>query len=166
MSNHHVELFQPLQAQSDPNCRRLALSGATACSTRAPRCCPTARRCCCAASEDRRGPFPLYVSRVLRTASTTGEIESQADAMPADPEHFPEEVWGIEDPRITYIAELKQYAVVYTAFSRDGPGVSLALTEDFHTFERYGVIMSPEDKDARVASPSHRRSVGLDPPCR
>ena len=28
------------------------------------------------------------------------------------------------------------------------PGVSLALTEDFHHFERYGLIMQPEDKDA------------------
>ena len=68
----------------------------------------------------------------------------------ADPENFPEELWGIEDPRITYIPELSKYAVVYTAFSRDGPGVSLALTEDFHSFERYGMIMSPEDKDAAL----------------
>ena len=60
-------------------------------------------------------------------------------------------------------AELKKYAIVYTAFSRDGPGVALALTEDFHTFERYGVIMSPEDKDAASISSSYRRAVGLDP---
>jgi predicted GH43/DUF377 family glycosyl hydrolase len=68
----------------------------------------------------------------------------------ANPENFPEEIWGIEDPRITYLSELGKYAVVYTAFSRDGPGVSLALTEDFHSFERYGVIMAPEDKDAAL----------------
>ena len=59
-------------------------------------------------------------------------------------------MWGIEDPRITYLPELSKYAVVYTAFTRDGPGVSLALTQDFHTFERYGIIMSPEDKDAAL----------------
>jgi predicted GH43/DUF377 family glycosyl hydrolase len=62
----------------------------------------------------------------------------------------PEEIWGIEDPRITYVPELKQYAVAYTSFSRGGPGVSLAMTKDFKTFERYGVIMSPEDKDAAL----------------
>jgi predicted GH43/DUF377 family glycosyl hydrolase len=28
--------------------------------------------------------------------------------------------------------------------------VALALTEDFHHFERYGMIMSPEDKDAAL----------------
>ena len=59
----------------------------------------------------------------------------------ADPEHYPDELWGIEDPRITYVAELGQYAVVYTAYASGGPGVALALTKDFRSFERYGVIM-------------------------
>ena len=68
----------------------------------------------------------------------------------ADPEHYPEELWGVEDPRITYIPELGQYAIVYTAYARGGPGVALALTKDFHSFERYGVIMQPEDKDAAL----------------
>jgi len=68
----------------------------------------------------------------------------------ADPEHFPEEKWGIEDPRITYVPELTKYAIVYTAFSGGGPGVALAFTEDFRHFERYRVIMPPEDKDAAL----------------
>ena len=63
---------------------------------------------------------------------------------------IPEEIWGIEDPRITYVPELEQYAVAYTSFARGGPGVSLALTKDFKSFERYGVIMQPEDKDAAL----------------
>jgi predicted GH43/DUF377 family glycosyl hydrolase len=98
--------------------------------------------------EDRRGHSHLTVAR-----SDNGVDNWRIEPRPtllADPEHFPEEVWGIEDPRITYLSELGKYAVVYTAFSRDGPGVSLALTDDFHTFERYGVIMSPEDKDAAL----------------
>jgi predicted GH43/DUF377 family glycosyl hydrolase len=98
--------------------------------------------------EDRRGHSHLCVAR-----SANGVDHWEIDSRPtmlADPEHFPEEIWGIEDPRITYLSELGKYAVVYTAFSRDGPGVSLALTENFHTFERYGVIMSPEDKDAAL----------------
>ncbi len=70
--------------------------------------------------------------------------------MPADPTHHPEELWGIEDPRIIWIAELDQYAVVYTAYSERGPGVSLALTKDFRTFERMGMIFPPEDKDAAL----------------
>ena len=40
--------------------------------------------------------------------------------------------------------------MVYTAYTRAGPGVALAFTEDFHSFERYGMIMPPEDKDAAL----------------
>lgn len=98
--------------------------------------------------EDRRGHSHLCAAR-----SANGVTDWQVDpqpTLPADPEHFPEELWGIEDPRLTYVPELKKYAVVYTAFSSGGPGVALALTEDFHTFERYGMIMPPEDKDAAL----------------
>ncbi len=59
-------------------------------------------------------------------------------------------MWGIEDPRITYVPELRKFAIVYTAYTRDGAGVALALTEDFNHFERYGLIMQPEDKDAAL----------------
>lgn len=98
--------------------------------------------------EDRRGHSHFTVARSDNGADSW-RIEPRPTLL-ADPEHFPEEVGGIEDPRITYLAELKKHAVVYTAFSRDGPGVALALTEDFRSFERYGVIMSPEDKDAAL----------------
>ena len=63
-------------------------------------------------------------------------IDPKPTLMP-DPK-FPEEIWGIEDPRITYVPELEQYAIAYTSFSRGGPGVSLALTRDFRSFERFG----------------------------
>jgi predicted GH43/DUF377 family glycosyl hydrolase len=98
--------------------------------------------------EDRRGHSHLCVAR-----SANGVDGWQIDPRPtllADPEHFPEEVWGIEDPRITYLPELSKYAIVYAAYSRGGPGVALALTEDFAYFERYGMIMPPEDKDAAL----------------
>jgi predicted GH43/DUF377 family glycosyl hydrolase len=68
----------------------------------------------------------------------------------ANPREYPEEIWGIEDCRITYVPELDKYAVAYTSFSRGGPGVSLAMTTDFENFERFGVIMQPEDKDAAL----------------
>jgi predicted GH43/DUF377 family glycosyl hydrolase len=74
-----------------------------------------------------------------------------------DAANHPQEVWGIEDPRVVWCDELEVYLVTYTSFSRTGPGVSMAMTEDFVKFERVGVIMPPEDKDAsmfprRVAS--------------
>jgi predicted GH43/DUF377 family glycosyl hydrolase len=98
--------------------------------------------------EDRRGLSHLCAAR-----SVNGVDDWQIDPQPTllpDPDHYPEELWGIEDPRITYVPELNKYAIVYTAFTRGGPGVALALTEDFSYFERYGMIMSPEDKDAAL----------------
>ncbi|SDE97465.1 glycosidase [Terriglobus roseus] len=98
--------------------------------------------------EDRRGLSHLCAAR-----SANGIDRWRIDrtpTMPALPKEFPEEIWGVEDPRITYVPELKQFAVAYTSFARGGPGVSLALTSDFVTFDRYGVIMPPEDKDAAL----------------
>jgi predicted GH43/DUF377 family glycosyl hydrolase len=59
-----------------------------------------------------------------------------------------EEHWGIEDPRITRVGD--EYFIVYTGFSRNGPLVCLAVTRDFVRFERRGVLLSPEDKDAAL----------------
>ena len=98
--------------------------------------------------EDRRGLSHLCAAR-SKNGVDNWQIDSEPTLMP-DPENFPEELWGIEDPRITYVPELKQYAIVYTSYSRGGPGVSLALTKDFRVFERLGVIMSPDDKDAAL----------------
>lgn len=98
--------------------------------------------------EDRRGHSHLCAAR-SRNGVDGWEIDATPTMLP-DPKNHPEELWGIEDPRITYVPELQKYAVVYTSFSSSGPGVSLALTEDFRTFERYGDIMPPEDKDAAL----------------
>jgi predicted GH43/DUF377 family glycosyl hydrolase len=98
--------------------------------------------------EDRRGLSHLTVAR-----SANGIDGWRIDAtptLPASPADHPEEIWGIEDPRITWVPELDQYAIAYTSFARGGPGVSLALTRDFRSFERFGVIMPPEDKDAAL----------------
>jgi predicted GH43/DUF377 family glycosyl hydrolase len=98
--------------------------------------------------EDRTGLSHLCAAR-----STNGIDKWRIDTQPTlmrNPREYPEEVWGIEDPRITYVPELGQYAIAYTSFARGGPGVSLALTRDFKSFERFGVIMSPEDKDAAL----------------
>jgi predicted GH43/DUF377 family glycosyl hydrolase len=147
MPNHHAELFQrcdhkpiltaadwpyPVNSVFNPGAALLP-DGTTLLLCRV---------------EDRRGHSHLCVAR-----SVNGVDNWRIDSRPtlsADPERYPEELWGIEDPRITYVPELKKYAVVYTAFTRDGPGVSLALTENFSEFERYGVIMPPEDKDAAL----------------
>nr|WP_320015524.1 hypothetical protein [uncultured Desulfobacter sp.] len=98
--------------------------------------------------EDRRGLSHLTVAR-SRDGVTDWRIDARP-TLPADPEQHPEEIWGIEDPRITRIDDLDLWAVVYTAYSRGGPLVSLAITRDFQNFERKGVVMPPEDKDAAL----------------
>jgi predicted GH43/DUF377 family glycosyl hydrolase len=98
--------------------------------------------------EDRRGHSHLCAARSVN-GYNNWQIDSEPTLSP-EPDEYPCELWGIEDPRVTYIPETKQYAVVYTAYSRGGPGVALAFTKDFVKFERLGLIMQPEDKDAAL----------------
>src|SRR5437764_1605690 len=98
--------------------------------------------------EDRRGHSHLCAAR--STNGIDGWVVDPQPTLRPDPDHFPEELWGIEDPRITFVEELGKYAVAYTAFSRSGPGVALALTKDFREFERFGLVMQPDDKDAAL----------------
>ncbi len=98
--------------------------------------------------EDRRGHSHLCAAR-----SANGIDGWRVDSEPTlepDPKKYPEELWGVEDPRITYLEELGKFAIAYTAFSKGGPCVALAMTDDFRTFERYGVVMQPDDKDAAI----------------
>jgi predicted GH43/DUF377 family glycosyl hydrolase len=98
--------------------------------------------------EDRRGHSHLTAARSAN--GVDGWVIDQEPTLRPSPETHPEELWGIEDPRITFVEELRSYAIAYTAFSRNGPAVALALTKDFRTFERRGVVMQPDDKDAAL----------------
>ena len=98
--------------------------------------------------EDRRGFSHLTAARSLN--GVDGWVVDKTPTLMPDPDNFPEELWGIEDPRITFVEELDAYAITYTAFSKSGPGVSLAVTKDFITFERHGLVMQPDDKDAAL----------------
>lgn len=97
--------------------------------------------------EDKRG-----ISHFALATSEDGISDwriSDSPVMLPDPNR-PEEEYGIEDPRITYIDELGIYAIAYTAFSRFGPLVSLAVTKDFREFRRMGPVLPPENKDAAL----------------
>jgi predicted GH43/DUF377 family glycosyl hydrolase len=99
-------------------------------------------------AEDFRGISHFTVAR-----SDDGISDWRIDREPTfapDPEHHPEEIWGIEDRRVTWLEERHQWAVCYTAYSKGGPLVSLATTEDFRTYERLGPVMPPKDKDAAL----------------
>jgi predicted GH43/DUF377 family glycosyl hydrolase len=98
--------------------------------------------------EDRRGHSHLCAARSAN--GIDGWVIDKEPTLLPDPEHHPEELWGIEDPRITFVEDLGKYAIAYTAFGKAGPGVALALTEDFRSFERCGLVMQPDDKDAAI----------------
>lgn len=97
--------------------------------------------------EDRRGQSHLCAAR-----SGDGVTGWRVDPRPTlAPEPVrPEEAWGLEDPRLTFLAELDTHAVVYTAYSAPGPGVAVALTRDFDAFERHGLVLPPDNKDAAI----------------
>jgi predicted GH43/DUF377 family glycosyl hydrolase len=98
--------------------------------------------------EDRRGLSHLTVAR-----SPDGVAGWRIDTAPTfvgNPDTHPEEIWGIEDPRLTFLEEEQRWIVAYTAYSAAGPLVSLATTENFETFQRLGAVMPPENKDAAL----------------
>lgn len=98
--------------------------------------------------EDNRG-----ISHLLAARSADGVSGWRFDAAPLlvpQPDRHPEEVWGCEDPRLTWLPERAEWAIAYTAYSRRGPLVSLAMTKDFTEVRRLGLVMPPEDKDAAL----------------
>ncbi|OJU61625.1 MAG: glycosidase [Armatimonadetes bacterium 55-13] len=98
--------------------------------------------------EDRRGISHLAAAR-SRNGVDGWEIDPEPTFKP-EPEQHPEELWGLEDPRITYLPDEKLYVIAYTAFGKSGPGVALATTKNFKSFKRLGLVMQPEDKDAAL----------------
>jgi len=98
--------------------------------------------------EDLRGISQLHVAR-----SADGVTDWRFAAQPllrSDVDRDPEETWGCEDPRLTWLPEREEWAIAYTAYSRRGPLVSLALSPDFTSVQRLGPALPPENKDAAL----------------
>jgi predicted GH43/DUF377 family glycosyl hydrolase len=98
--------------------------------------------------EDFRGISRLTVAR--SSDGVTGWRFDDTALLAPESDGRPEEVWGCEDPRLTWLPELSEWAIAYTAYSRLGPLVSLAMTADFRRVRRLGPVMPPEDKDAAL----------------
>jgi predicted GH43/DUF377 family glycosyl hydrolase len=95
--------------------------------------------------EERSGLSHLAVATSAN--GRTGWVLDRGRVMLPDSDRY-EEHWGIEDPRITRVGD--EYFIVYTGFSMSGPLVCLAVTRDFVNFDRRGVLLPPEDKDAAL----------------
>jgi beta-1,2-mannobiose phosphorylase / 1,2-beta-oligomannan phosphorylase len=59
-----------------------------------------------------------------------------------------EEEYGVEDPRITFIND--RYYINYSVVSEDSWCTALAVTDDFITYEKLGIIFHPENKDVAI----------------
>ncbi|MCA9280525.1 MAG: hypothetical protein KDA30_00630 [Phycisphaerales bacterium] len=95
--------------------------------------------------EDRAGHSHLTAAR-----SADGISTWKIDPSPTlTGDGTPEECFGIEDPRITRLDD-GRYAVCFTSYGEAGPSVSLAMTTDFATFDRLGIILPPNNKDAAL----------------
>lgn len=80
--------------------------------------------------ESRRSSLALAVS-------SDGVTIDDVRAEPAVTRDAPYEEWGVEDPRITWLADEGRYAITYTGYSPAGPRVCLITTDDLLAPERY-----------------------------
>ncbi|MFQ3548673.1 MAG: glycosidase [Armatimonadota bacterium] len=94
------------------------------------------------------GSSHLTVAR-SKNGITDWQIESKP-FMSREDEKNPHEEFGVEDPRITYLADLDKYVIAYTAYSPFGAGVGLATTSDFKSVYRLGLVLAPINKDAAL----------------
>jgi len=95
-------------------------------------------------AEDRRGISHLTVAR--STDGVSGwRVEPQPSLLPATTDR---DSWGLEDPRVTWLADEGKWIVVFTEYSDDGPRLGMALTPDFCSFDRIVPHVGPEGKDA------------------
>ncbi|MBW8003661.1 MAG: glycosidase [Planctomycetes bacterium] len=99
--------------------------------------------------------YDNYISSIGYATSRDGYNFTCYDKLVIYPD-VKEDIYGCEDPRITRLTDNGKdtYLITYTAlsspaFSENGYRVALAVTDDFKTFTKHGVIIpGHNDKDA------------------
>lgn len=86
------------------------------------------------------------ISHLRLARSQDGVTFSVADQAWLRPQP-PYETYGIEDARITYMEDEGVYYVNYSAVSPHGIATCLAVTTDFISVQRHGVIFLPSNRD-------------------
>ncbi|WP_158509013.1 glycosidase [Gemmatirosa kalamazoonensis] len=92
-------------------------------------------------------------SSLALAVSSDGETVDEILDRPVLTREMPYEQWGVEDARITFLADEGRYAITYTGYSPDGPRVCLATTDDLLAPERYvrhGPRLAGENKNCVV----------------
>lgn len=84
----------------------------------------------------------------LRVARSRDGKKFTFDPQPLVYPATPYETYGCEDVRITLLDN--RYYLTYTAVSQNGITVGLAVTDDFLSVERLGIIFQPTQKDVCI----------------
>jgi len=91
-----------------------------------------------------------YLSTIshIRLARSKDGIHFTVDGKPFIYSMNQAEKYGVEDARVTYIED--KYYINYTAVSSDSWATALAVTDDFVSVIRKGLIFYPENKDVAI----------------
>ena len=92
-------------------------------------------------------------SSLAMAISSDGEHVDEIRSAPALAPEAPYEEWGVEDARVTFLADEGRFAITYTGYSRVGPRVCLVTTEDIldpSTYRRHGPRIDADDKNCVV----------------
>jgi len=94
-----------------------------------------------------KGTYLTSISH-LRLARSKDGINFEIDNIPSIGPENEYETFGLEDPRISLIDG--RYYINYVGVGPFGVTTCLASTKDFQTFERHGIIFSPDNKDVVI----------------
>lgn len=96
-----------------------------------------------------RGDDFLTTMSHLRLASSTDGVHFAEEAgYPGLFASDPYEAYGIEDCRVAQIGDT--YYLTYTAVSAHGVAVRMRATRDWRTFDDYGLVLPPHNKDCAL----------------
>ncbi len=95
-----------------------------------------------------RGKEYLSTISNIRLARSKDGIHFNVEDKPFIYPVMDNESYGVEDARVTEIDGA--YYINYTAVSRDSWATALAVTEDFKSIDRMGLIFHPENKDVAI----------------
>lgn len=95
-----------------------------------------------------RGKDYLSTISHIRLARSVDGIHFTIDERPFLYPVDEREEYGVEDARVVCIEG--RYYINYTAVSRDSWATALAVTNDFRSVERLGLIFHPENKDVAI----------------
>ncbi len=96
---------------------------------------------------EKKDPFKVFLTSLshLRLARSSNGVDFKIDDKPFLYPSTKYEAFGTEDPRITHIDG--KYYINYSAVSSLGITTALAVTTDFKSVERLGIIFEPDNRD-------------------